>query len=260
MSLTSYAVQLLAWGMGSAMAAYLPKRVFNTFGWKWGLNPGPWNAKEHALIVVAYWGSVRARRETAFTFANVLQCYTAYGLGPLSAMELYYGRKINAGWGILFLITTQMIGYGFAGLFRDILVRPPAIYYPGVLPNVSLFNAMHRNPTVTRSSLKFFGIVAVAAFCYEWFPQVIFPLLASLPLICYFGHGNWIAYILGSGYYGFVSWSSYLQTQVSNWIRVWETSVSTGIISRSGSLCTHHFGLTPTLTLEPWLCAGSSIL
>jgi len=68
MSLTSYAVQLLAWGMGSAMATYLPKRVFNTFGWKWSLNPGPWYAKEHALIVVAYWGSVRARRETAFNF------------------------------------------------------------------------------------------------------------------------------------------------------------------------------------------------
>lgn len=40
------------------MAAYLPKRQFNTFGYKWSLNPGPWNSKEHALIVVAYWGSV----------------------------------------------------------------------------------------------------------------------------------------------------------------------------------------------------------
>ncbi|KAF7956268.1 hypothetical protein EAE96_005188 [Botrytis aclada] len=187
MNLTSYAVQLLSWGMGTLMAAYLPKRVFNTFGYKWSLNPGPWNAKEHALVVVAYWGS----------------CYTAYGLGPLSAMELYYGRKMNPGWGILFLITTQMIGYGFAGLFRDILVRPPNIYYPGVLPNVSLFNAMHKNPAVTKKSLKFFGIVACCAFCYEWFPTVIFPLLSSIPLICYFGHGNWKAYLMGSGYYGF---------------------------------------------------------
>jgi OPT family oligopeptide transporter len=93
--------------------------------------------------------------------------------------------------------------YGFAGLFRDILVRPPKIYYPGVLPNVALFNAMHKNPSVTKKSLKFFGIVAVAAFCYEWFPQLIFPMLGSLPLLCYFGHGNWIAYILGSGYNGF---------------------------------------------------------
>ena len=108
-TLSSYAVQLLSYGMGDAMARWLPKRQFNTFGWKWSLNPGPWNAKEHALIVVAYWGS----------------CYTAYGLGPLSALEIYYGRKINPGWSILFLLTTQMIGYGFAGVFRDFLVRPP---------------------------------------------------------------------------------------------------------------------------------------
>lgn len=133
------------------------------------------------------------------------QCYTAYGLGPLSAFELYYDKKMNAGWSILFLITTQMIGYGFAGLYRDILVRPPAMYYPGVLPNVSLFNAMHKNPTVTKTSLKFFAYVCAAAFVWEWFPQLIFPMLSSLPLLCYFGHGNWIAYIMGSGYYGFVS-------------------------------------------------------
>ncbi|KKA18217.1 hypothetical protein T310_7843, partial [Rasamsonia emersonii CBS 393.64] len=147
----------------------------------------PWNAKEHALIVVAYWGS----------------CYTAYGLGPLSAMELYYGRKINAGWGIVFLITTQMIGYGLVGFYRDILVRPPKMYYPGVLPNVALFNAMHKNPAATKRALKFFAIVACAAFVWEWFPQLIFPLLASVPLVCYFGHGHWKPFVLGSGTYGF---------------------------------------------------------
>ena len=62
---------------------------------------------------------------------------------------------------------------------------------------------MHRNPTVTQKSLKFFCYIALAAFCWEWFPTLIFPMLGSLPLICYMGHGSWIAYILGSGYYGF---------------------------------------------------------
>lgn len=57
-TITSYAIQLLSWGMGDAMARYLPTRQFSFFGWKWSMNPGPWNAKEHALIVVAYWGSV----------------------------------------------------------------------------------------------------------------------------------------------------------------------------------------------------------
>ena len=169
------------------MAKHLPTRTFNTFGYQWSFNPGKWNAKEHALVVVSYWGS----------------CYVSYGLGPLSAMELYYDKKINAGWGILFLATTQMIGYGLAGLYRDILVRPPGIYYPGTLPSVSLFNAMHGNPSVTKRSLKVFCIIACCTFVYQWIPSLFWPMLGSLPLLCYFGHGNWIAYVLGSGNYGF---------------------------------------------------------
>lgn len=72
-----------------------------------------------------------------------------------------------------------------------------------MLPNVTLFNAMHKNPTVTKTSLKFFAIVAVITFCYQWIPGFIFPLLSSIPLLCYFGHGQWKAYLMGSGYYGF---------------------------------------------------------
>lgn len=62
-TLSSYAVQLLSWGMGEAMAKHLPNKKMTVFGKSFSLNPGPWNAKEHALIVVAYWGS----------------CYAAYG-------------------------------------------------------------------------------------------------------------------------------------------------------------------------------------
>lgn len=90
-----------------------------------------------------------------------------------------------------------------AGLYRDILVRPPKLYYPGILPTVALFNTMHRNPSVTKNSLRFFWIVACFAFVYQWFPSLIFPLLSSIPLVCYFAHGKWIGYVLGSGYYGF---------------------------------------------------------
>ncbi len=46
--------------MGDAMARWLPKKKTAIFGYSFSLNPGPWNAKEHALIVVAYWGSVSA--------------------------------------------------------------------------------------------------------------------------------------------------------------------------------------------------------
>lgn len=45
------------------VAKYLPKKTYTIFGKSFSLNPAPWNTKEHALIVVAYWGS----------------CYAAYG-------------------------------------------------------------------------------------------------------------------------------------------------------------------------------------
>lgn len=133
-----------------------------------------------------------------------------------------------------------MIGYAFTGIYRDILVRPPKIYYPGgkrrsshpsrplklvadldlVLPNVALFNAMHKNPSVTKKSLKFFAIVACATFCYQWIPGFIFPLLSSLPLLCYFGHGQWKAYLMGSGYCTYISHTCN-QNPVQSKYRIW---------------------------------------
>ena len=187
MGSTGLVVQLLSGGMGSLMAKHLPNRKITVFGLSCNLNPGPWNPKEHALIIVAFWGS----------------SYTAGGLGPLSAMELYYGKKMGAGWAILFLITTQLLGYGFAGLYRDVLVLPPQIYYPGVLPIVSLLNAMHRNPSLTSNAMRFFWVVALCAFVYEWFPSFIWPMLGSLPILCWAGAGHWNTFLMGSGTYGF---------------------------------------------------------
>ncbi|EGO55876.1 hypothetical protein NEUTE1DRAFT_67901 [Neurospora tetrasperma FGSC 2508] len=191
--LSGYVVQLLSWGMGALMARYFPQKQYTLTlpilhkEIAFNLNPGPWNPKEHALVIVAYWGST----------------YTAYGLGPLSAMELYYDKRMSGPWAVLFLMTTQLMGYGFAGLYRDVLVRPPGMYYPGVLPNVTLFNAMHRHPSVTKKSLGFFGVVATVAFVYQWLPGFVMPLLASLPVVCWMGLGKKAAFVLGSGTYGF---------------------------------------------------------
>lgn len=185
--LSGYVVQLCTWKMGQVLASTLPSRPITILGRRWDLNPGRWNAKEHALVVIAYWGS----------------SYTAYGLGPLSAMELYYGKRLSAPWAIAFLVTTQLTGYGLVGLYRHILVRPPSMYYPGVLPTVSLFNAMHGDPQRTATSLRMFIIVASAAFLYQWLPSFAFPLLSSLPLLCWVGHSSWKAYVLGSGSLGF---------------------------------------------------------
>jgi len=51
-SIGSLVAQLCCYPMGVFMAKVLPKRQFNFFGYKWSLNPGPFNKKEHALITI----------------------------------------------------------------------------------------------------------------------------------------------------------------------------------------------------------------
>ncbi|KLP01799.1 Uncharacterized protein LW94_2779 [Fusarium fujikuroi] len=44
--------QIVAWPMGHGWSKFVSNREFNTFGITWTLNPGPFNIKEHAIIVV----------------------------------------------------------------------------------------------------------------------------------------------------------------------------------------------------------------
>ncbi|EFY84304.1 oligopeptide transporter OPT family [Metarhizium acridum CQMa 102] len=220
-TLSSYIVQLLSWAMGDFMARTLPSKKVVVCNKSFSLNPGPWNAKEHALIIVAYWGSSR----------------TAFGLGPLSALELYFDRKVSPGYGILFLLTSQLMGYGCAGLFRDILVRPPKFYYPGVLPNVALFNAMHSTSLVTHNKyLKFFAYVSCITFCWQWIPGVICPMLSSLALLCYMAQNSWTGFNLGSGYSGFGVLNVSLDWNYAGFFRPLVTPLWSNVSQMAGAL------------------------
>lgn len=51
-TITSYVAQLVVYPVGVAWHKVMPDREHTTFGIKWNLNPGPFNFKEHALIVI----------------------------------------------------------------------------------------------------------------------------------------------------------------------------------------------------------------
>ena len=51
-SIGSLVAQLCSYPIGVFMAKVLPKRQFSIFGYKFSLNPGPFNKKEHTMIVV----------------------------------------------------------------------------------------------------------------------------------------------------------------------------------------------------------------
>ncbi|SMQ48424.1 unnamed protein product [Zymoseptoria tritici ST99CH_3D7] len=192
-SLPSTAVALFSWGMGATMAKYLPTRTFKFFKWKWTMNPGPFRIKEHVMIFMSYG----------------VASEISYALEALCALQLWYGREPSPFWDIMYLMTSGFIGYGLAGLLREHLVSPPAFYYPLWLPYVAFFNGMHKDSAKAKQGIRAFWIAACVIFVWTWFPQLIIPVLSAMPLVCWMGHGNAKAYVLGSGNYGFgiLSWT-----------------------------------------------------
>ncbi|GAB5591359.1 hypothetical protein Unana1_06259 [Umbelopsis nana] len=167
------------------------------------LNPGPFNIKEHCLIVII-----------ASTGGG-----SAYATDILAIQDLYYNQDLGPLGSILLLISTQCLGYGMAGLYRRVLVNPAAMLWPTTLPSVSLFNTFHeKDPYLLRQStqekeaseytgmsrMRFFLIVFACVFVYEMFPTFIMPVLSSVAVLCIIGgrNNNNVLSALGSGFSG----------------------------------------------------------
>jgi OPT family oligopeptide transporter len=173
--------QISSYPFGWLYAKTLPTRQFNTFGLKWSFNPGPFNKKEHALIVcmanVAFAGGA------------------AYSTFALEAMRGFY--KINYGvwFSILLTLSTQVTGIALAGLFRRFLVFPSSSLYPSVLPNCVLFNTLHdevhtSDPSKTNgwsiSRFRYFGYVLLGSFVWYWFPGFIWQGLSVVAWVTWY--------------------------------------------------------------------------
>lgn len=186
-SFSSYFVILVTLPLGRWLARLLPERDVSLFGWRFPLNPGPFSVKEHVLIAV-----------TVSSGAT-----SAYASDIINIQELFFGEHMSALPSMTLLITTQIIGFGFAGLVYNLLVRPPSMIFPGALVTVSLFNTLHDDESIlTQKRMRFFLITFVAIFLYQFIPTTLFPTLSSIAVLCYV-HRSRIAQILSSGYKGF---------------------------------------------------------
>lgn len=133
-SITPIIVQVVSYPAGKLLAWILPtttwtvpKRLRSILGDEVSLNPGPFNIKEHTIIII---------------MAN---CATApaYGLNFSIVSEKYYGISQGPGFDILLLLTTQMLGFGMAGLCRRFLVWPASLIWPNDLVYCTLLNTLH---------------------------------------------------------------------------------------------------------------------
>ncbi|KAJ9155015.1 Small oligopeptide opt family [Pleurostoma richardsiae] len=169
-SVSALIAQIIAWPLGHGWAKVMPTTQFNTFGLRWTLNPGPFNIKEHSIIVVM--------ASVAFS--------VAYATDIILAQVVFY--KQNFGWifQILLVISTQSLGYGIAGMMRKFLVYPASMIWPGNLVSVTLMNAMYekndrRDPTILGGNMpryRWFGIVTLGAFVYYFIPGFLAQFLS----------------------------------------------------------------------------------
>lgn len=187
--------QILALPMGRFMAAVLPTTHYTLplLGSRFTLNPGPFNMKEHVLITI---------------FANAGVSFgggDAYSVGVINIIKAFYKKNIHFIAGLLIVLTTQVLGYGWAGIFRRYLVEPVHMWWPSNLVQVSLFRTLHENDIRKRNGLtrmQFFIIVMVASFSYYALPGYLFSVLTFFSWVCWVWPHNITANQVGSGFHG----------------------------------------------------------
>lgn len=186
-SVSALFLQILIYLTGSIFAKVIPgpghRWHRNNAFWNF-MNPGPFNIKEHVAA------QIMARTASGAALA----CFV------FASDDLFYNISVNAGNAIFSLLASQLVGYGFAGMFRSFLVYPTVMLYPINLVYVNLFDVLHRSQgqALQGKRLRFFWIVVGVVFVYEWFPEYIAPLLGSFNIVCLaVRNSDWVTWIFG---------------------------------------------------------------
>jgi len=170
--------QLTALPLGKFMEWALPSTRFNTFGYVWSFNPGPFNIKEHTCI---------------YMMANIVVS-GVYATDVIATQELYYGQHWGLGYQLLLALSSQVIGFSFAGLVRQFLVWPSSMIWPGALVSAAVFNTLHQNYGKSEgrhmSRQKFFVVVTLGAAAYYWLPGYLFTALSVFNWVCWIAPQN----------------------------------------------------------------------
>ncbi|KAL8813922.1 MAG: hypothetical protein Q9223_006818 [Gallowayella weberi] len=140
---------------------------------------GRWNEKEHACVYIS--------SNVSFGFA--------FATDVIVEQAKFYKQDLSILYQILLTVSTQILGYSFAGLTRRFLVRPPSMIWPATLMSTAMFTTMHKSEnkiangwSITR--WKFFLLVFSAAFAWYFLPGLLFPALSYFSVVTWFAPQN----------------------------------------------------------------------
>lgn len=143
------------------------------------LAQGTWNGKEHACVYIS--------SNVSFGFA--------FATDVIVEQSKFYGQDPSIIYQLLLTISTQILGYSFAGLTRRYLVRPPSMIWPGTLMSTAMFTTMHSSENKSAngwliSRWKFFLLVWSGAFAWYFLPGLLMPALSYFSVVTWFAPKN----------------------------------------------------------------------
>lgn len=186
----SSVAQILLYPCGKFLAWALPDWGFTAFGKRHSLNPGAWTYKEQMLSTII----IDVGLTSDYVFWNI------------QTQTVYFGDTwLTPGYQILLLLSTQLMGLGFAGLLRRFVIYPTQTYWPSVLPTLALNRALllpEKQETIngwSMSRYKFFLIFFSGMFVYFWLPGFLFEALSYFAWMAWISPNNFnLAVVTGS--------------------------------------------------------------
>ncbi|KAG2315256.1 hypothetical protein Bca52824_018378 [Brassica carinata] len=225
LTISAILMQIAVLPIGKFMARTLPTTSHRLMGWEWSLNPGPFNIKEHVIITI---------------FANCGVAYgggDAYSIGAITVMKAYYKQSLSFICGLFIVLTTQILGYGWAGILRRYLVDPVDMWWPSNLAQVSLFRALHEKEHKSKglTRMQFFLVALGASFLYYALPGYLFPILTFFSWVCWAWPNSITAQQVGSGYHGLgvgaftLDWAGISAYHGSPLVAPWSSILNVGV-------------------------------
>ncbi|KAE9362709.1 OPT-domain-containing protein [Stipitochalara longipes BDJ] len=139
------------------------------------LSQGRWNEKEHSCVYIS--------SNVSFGFA--------FATDVIVEQTHFYKQEVSITYQLLLILSTQILGYAFAGLARRFLVRPGGMIWPQTLMSAAMFTTLHKEENTIANGWKitrwkFFFVIWLSAFLFYFLPGLLFPALSYFSVITWF--------------------------------------------------------------------------
>ena len=119
----------------------------------------------------------------------------AFATDVIVEQTKFYKQEVSITYQLLLTLSTQILGYAFAGLTRRFLVRPGGMIWPSTLMSTAMFTTLHKEENTVAngwqiSRWRFFLYTWIGAFIFYFLPGLLMPALSYFSVITWFAPEN----------------------------------------------------------------------